>query len=118
MKPFQIGEENWSKGIVTNRLDERSYEVEVGDTVYRRNRVHLKKTPEFLSSEPTRVKHVEPLNSTNPSELPVIQDNVNSPAIKSPCKSSIPVKTGSKIPVRTRSGRVVETPAMTDFVKY
>ena len=55
MKPFQMGEKKWSKGIVTNRFDDRSYEVEVGDTVYRRNRVHWKKTPECLSSEPTRV---------------------------------------------------------------
>ena len=117
MKPFQMGEKKWSKGIVTKRLDERSYKVKVGDTVYRRNRVHLKNTPEFLSSEPTRVEPVEPLNSTNPNELPVVQDDVNSPAIKSPCKSSSPAKTGSEIPVRTRSGRVVKTPTMTDFVK-
>ena len=45
MKPFRLGDKSWNKVNVVERLDERSYEVEDTDgTVYRRNRVHLKKT--------------------------------------------------------------------------
>ena len=52
MKPFQLGTKMWKKGVVTSRLDERSYLVETpdGDT-YRRNRYHLRKTKE--SPDPT-----------------------------------------------------------------
>ena len=46
MKPLIQGKKNWQKAIVTKRLDERSYMVETSTAVYRRNRVHLKKTPE------------------------------------------------------------------------
>ena len=45
MKPFSLGDKSWKKAKVVERLDDRSYEVEGTDgTVYRRNRVHLKKT--------------------------------------------------------------------------
>ena len=45
MKPFRLGDKSWKKAKVVERLDDRSYEVEDTDgTVYRRNRVHLKKT--------------------------------------------------------------------------
>ena len=47
MKPFVLGQKEWKKGVVTNRLDERSYEVCMGDTLYRRNRAHLRKTEEL-----------------------------------------------------------------------
>ncbi|XP_041362008.1 uncharacterized protein K02A2.6-like [Gigantopelta aegis] len=46
MKPFRTGEKFWKKAEVTRRLDERSYELRSGETFYRRNRVHLKKTHE------------------------------------------------------------------------
>ncbi|KAI0227259.1 hypothetical protein LSAT2_022263, partial [Lamellibrachia satsuma] len=47
MKPFKLGVKSWKKAKVLGRLDERSYEVEDSDgTVYRRNRVHLRKTHE------------------------------------------------------------------------
>ena len=47
MKPFKLGAKSWPKAQVTARLDERSYTVETENgTVYRRNRQHLKKTPE------------------------------------------------------------------------
>lgn len=47
MKPFQLGEKRWKKGVVVTRLDERSYIVDTPDGgSYRRNRLHLKKTPE------------------------------------------------------------------------
>ena len=46
MQPFKLGQKEWKKGIVKRQLGERSYEVETPDAVYRRNRVHIKKTSE------------------------------------------------------------------------
>lgn len=47
MKPLQIGGDNvWKRAIVNRRLDQRSYEVESAEGLYRRNRRHLKKTDE------------------------------------------------------------------------
>lgn len=44
MKPFRLGQTGWRKATVMQRLDERSYDIEdEGGTVYRRNRVHLRK---------------------------------------------------------------------------
>ena len=47
MKPLVQGQKTWTKAIVSRRLDERSYMVETPHAVYRRNRVHLKKTSEL-----------------------------------------------------------------------
>ena len=47
MQPFRKGKKVWEKGVVTERLDERSYAVETAKGgVYRRNRYHLRKTQE------------------------------------------------------------------------
>lgn len=47
MQPFIKGRKEWRKAVVTQRLDERSYEVDTGNGTYRRNRVHLRKSGEF-----------------------------------------------------------------------
>ncbi|XP_041366819.1 uncharacterized protein K02A2.6-like [Gigantopelta aegis] len=106
LKPFQIGEKKWAKDLVKNRLDERSYEVAVGDAIYSRNRVHLKKTSEPPPSEPSCMEPTGITNSNNSKGLPVTHETVISPTVKSPCKPSSPAKIGC-----TRSGRVVKTPA-------
>ena len=36
----------WKKAKVTKQLDDRSYEIDTGDDILRRNRVHLRKTEE------------------------------------------------------------------------
>ena len=41
LKPFRLGQKGWSKGTVVARLDERSYDIETPDGMYRRNRVHI-----------------------------------------------------------------------------
>ena len=46
VKPFQLGRQEWQKGIVRGPLDERSHEVETPQSNVRRNRVHLRKTNE------------------------------------------------------------------------
>ncbi len=46
MKPMVLGKKTWDKGVITKRLDERSYEVETDSGTLRRNRVYLRKTSE------------------------------------------------------------------------
>ena len=47
MKPFQKhGRHEWKQGVVSKRLDERSYNVERATNTYRRNRVHLRRSTE------------------------------------------------------------------------
>ena len=60
LKPFVLGQKEWKRGVVVERLDERSYEVETADgSSYRRNRAHLKKTnesrPEATSGESQQI---------------------------------------------------------------
>jgi len=52
MKPLVQGQKNWQKAIVARRLDERSYVVETPTAIYRRNRVHLRKTQETPPTVP------------------------------------------------------------------
>ena len=52
MKPFKAGERVWRKAIVTDKLDDRSYNIEAEDGgKYRRNRSHLRKTKEPATAE-------------------------------------------------------------------
>ena len=47
MKPFQKhGRPEWKQGVVSKRLDKRSYKVETATNAYRRNRVHLRRSTE------------------------------------------------------------------------
>ena len=53
IKPFVQGQKEWTKGVVVERLDKRSYEVETMDgSSYRQNRAHLKQTNELSSELP------------------------------------------------------------------
>ena len=65
MKALKLGDKSSQKALVTARLDERSYEVETeSGAVYRRNRQHLRKTPES-PIQPTGSGHVSDLSSPN-----------------------------------------------------
>ncbi|XP_064629246.1 uncharacterized protein K02A2.6-like [Lineus longissimus] len=46
LQPMRKGEKSWKRAKVTKQLKDRSYEVDTGDRILRRNRVHLKKTEE------------------------------------------------------------------------
>ena len=47
MMTFQKhGRHVWKQGVVSKRLDERSYQVETATNTYRRNRVHLRRSTE------------------------------------------------------------------------
>ena len=53
IKPFVQGQKEWTKGVVVERLDKRSYEVETMDgSSNRQNRAHLKQTNELSSELP------------------------------------------------------------------
>lgn len=127
MKPFIKGK-SWRKGQIVKRLDERSYEVEVGNKVYRRNRVHLRKTneppPDTVITQEQRshnYNEMAPLVATPPrkssrpresetkiqSEASAAHKPGNTPATGSP------VDTPTQVPsaVTTRSGRTVKVPS-------
>ena len=54
LKPFRLGQKGWNKGTVVSRLDERPYDIETPDGVYRRNRVHIRKEVRSSSTRPCR----------------------------------------------------------------
>ena len=78
MKPFTLGQKVWKKAIVTDRLDERSYEVsdDNGGT-FRRNRVHLNKSaepqtpPEYLLEDDQQAQSKTHEQIVHPTEHPV-----------------------------------------------
>lgn len=114
MKPFVLGKKEWKKGVVVERLDERSYEVETGDgTSYRRNRVHLKRTnelpPEVTTNLPPQVSNTPDTtgDSTCQGESSSTLDTgtslveLNREIAESDCG----------VITRTRSGRIVKRPS-------
>jgi hypothetical protein len=68
LKPFKLGDRSWKKGVVTKRLDERSYEVATPDGArYRRNRVHLRHTQEAPPTMGNGDTYEEPQIHPNPT---------------------------------------------------
>jgi hypothetical protein len=133
MQPFKKSSKEWQKGMVTKRLDERSYEVETRKGTYRRNRVHLRKTkedsPAINKPEPyetpsgqpvsaqERARQTEIVSSHQPADTP--EWVKQTPAqIPSPIRLSVgedpvlnPVKQLSPpSPLITRSGRISKRP--------
>ena len=83
MKPLVQGQKSWQKAIVKRRLDERSYVVETQNGIYRRNRVHLRKTqepPPVLQDQTTArpgQMHQSHNNTTNPSSPKKVKFNAS-----------------------------------------
>lgn len=77
IKPSKPSVRVWKKGVVVQKIDNRSYVVETTDgTRYRRNRYHLRKTP-ASSQAPKEVEEVElgmedndPQEDKGPAEKP------------------------------------------------
>jgi len=93
MKPFVLGQKVWQKGQVLRRLDERSYEIDTGNGVYRRNRVHIRK-----SDEPAQTS-VKVSSPSVPPKVPtkqVMQTPPRMPAKHAQTPSRIPVKQAEK----------------------
>ena len=123
MKPFTLGNKKWNRATVTRRLDNRSYEVEANGTSYRRNRIHLKKTPDILQvpdhqlegvPEPTPLAIALPKNPTpiKPKETEATQV----PGLSSPKRTWDSASTScDKETTKTRFGRVVKSTIRSDF---
>ena len=143
MKPLIQGKKNWQKAIVTKRLDERSYMVETSTAVYRRNRVHLKKTPEpppetlrnktVTTPAPESKKDPKPSAAISKPNLPTNTSTATPVSSKSlqtkktatqatrkePTSPKEPQPTKTPIPeLTTKSGRKVKPPTyLKDYVK-
>ena len=114
MKPFQKGVDVWKKAVVTRQLDERSYEIQSADHLYRRNRVHLKPARECNPTLPT-LSESQQDSQTSPVSQSAIPNAPETPRV-SPKRAEAtpaPVVTPAQASgeMRTRSGRSVRQPA-------
>ena len=142
IKPTK-GENEWKKGVISKKINERSYEVTTSENTYRRNRVDLKRTTETppkatdeTMQPPTQAKscHMEqapkedpqrktqdPKEETQPTNSP---ETLKTPKKqKSPTERSTPPGPKSNTTeaspamgkdVRTRSGRASRMPKHLD----
>ena len=121
--PLRLGRKEWEKGVVPNRLDQRSYEVETSRGILRRNRVHLRRTKEV--SPETRTDALE--SSPRPSDTGDHRDTNDLRDQRIPTKESSNGTTRSEVtlspssrenaPVVRASGRARRPPSyLKDFV--
>ena len=125
MKSFKLGQREWQKGQLTKCLDQTSFEVKTPSGVFRRNRVHLKKTEEPLSTSPVKLPSDEvpstPSRHNTRSLLPVPSPTKADKLIATP---STPKKTLATTPIKSqtpsrlpRPQRLTKPPAyLKDFV--
>ena len=117
MQPYIKGDRRWKRATVRRRLDERSYEVETSEGLYRRNRRHLRKSAEA------------PVTTT---EQPTVRSSSldgNSEPVVEPAQSTVsaqvaPALTTHEDPapprceIKTRAGRDTRRPSyLKDYVK-
>ena len=117
MKPFQKhGRHEWKQGVVSKRLDERSYDVETATNTYRRNRVHLRRSTEQPKAvtvhEAAADDHTDGTNRSmtvvTPPEPVILREKtatLPTTAWTTPQRATIVDR------VVTRSGRAVNRPA-------
>ena len=118
IKPFIQGQKEWKKGVVVERLDERSYEVETEDgSSYRRHTVHFKRTNEpppklTFEESPKASSYLD--HTGDRAHLEESFDTEEAPCIK-PCKDTVEQDLVGM--TRTRSGRNVKRPGrLKDYV--
>lgn len=112
MKPFTLGQKERKKGVIVERLDERSYEVKTADgSSYRQNRVHLKRTneppPGLTIGEPPKPS-VDPDKTDDSTHREKSKGIEETPYTESRKEASEPDHGET---TRTRSGRTVKRPA-------
>ena len=92
LKPFRLGQKGWNKGTVVVRLDERSYDIETPDGMYRRNRVHIRKytVPEDAvpTAQRSAVQQQEPVEMA-PQPMSNADEDV---VVRRPVRASNPPK--------------------------
>ena len=133
MKPFQKGQHEWKKAVVTKRLDDRSYQISTQDNTYRRNRVHLNATkePPLVPSAPVTLSGSPLSKVPSPGRVRAsaivtpVTPVIPQPPLSTPKKSLIPagsqkspLVSGSQQPSHTPSSPMVcskpqSTPVMT-----
>lgn len=106
IKSFALGKHDWDKEKVTRRLDQRSYELQSHENIYRRNRQHLVKSPPVhtqheIAKQQYQTHYLKPNNHDTGSGLLTTQ-SVNSQTSHLEAKQSSPLC--------TRSGRVIKEP--------
>ena len=118
IKPFIQGQKEWKKGVVVERLDERSYQVETADgSSYRRKTVHFKRTnepPPKLTFEESPKAPSYPDDTGDRVHLEESFDTEEAPCSE-PCKDTVEQDLVGM--TRTRSGRIVKRPGhLKDYV--
>ena len=136
VKPYVKTSREWKKATVLERLDTRSYNVNLQGAILRRNRVDLKKTTEPPPRPTVQVprprtptnpqESTEPQNNATSVEIPAIAPNTPTPAtqptgikpsIAVPTETSstaVPSPTSAKVPTpikKSRYGREIKTPS-------
>ena len=117
MQPYIKGDRRWKRATVRRRLDERSYDVETSEGLYRRIRRHLKKSAEA------------PVTTT---EQPIVRSSSldgNSEPVVEPAQSTVPAQVAPattthedpappRCEIKTRAGRDIRRPSyLKDYVK-
>ena len=105
------GKNEWRKGTVKEKVNIRSYDIDIGPRTIRRNRRHLRKSHE----EPTKDEHNleidldEHATTSSKPTTPEHSDN----------KNSTNSTTNTEMKTITRSGRVVQTPKyLSDYIRH
>ena len=116
VQPWQVGKKEWQKGVVKNRLSERSYKVELSQGVLYRNRIHLRKTNEPAAT--TNDTPPEQCNEPQPQE-PVTETNElpSQSAVEVPTDVHVPPSATPMKPPEPRSQRIRRAPKhLEDYV--
>ena len=124
MKPYASGQTTWSTGTCKSLVGPRSYDVQVGERVYRRNRRQLIYANEPPLTDPPIVdllpsEQLPPTNETLKSSQNSDVEITSSQMEFHPCKTNVESKPA--LPVTEsqfrRSGRITKTPKwMEDYV--
>ena len=109
LQPFKLGQKEWTKGTVLQRLDERSYRIETPTGIVRRNRQHIKPTNAPIPT--TTTENLDQNQAENSREDVCRNQNENhTENVTENVKHGSNVGLSPDQPVKTRSGRISKKP--------
>ena len=116
VQPWQAGKKEWQKGVVKNRLSERSYEVELPQGVLRRNRIHLRKINEPAAmTNPTQPEQCNEPQCDKPQPQEPVETEASELPVEVP--DEVPLPATPQAPEPRRSQRVRRVPKhLKDYV--
>jgi len=133
LRPFALNGKTWEKASVSERLYERSYQVETEDVTYRRYRVDLRKiqgaNQEEIASHDVNPTNdcLEPQAARHPSLKPLVQHqktHASQPPISPPHIKKTELGTPKKppsqssLPTKPRPKRAVREPTyLKDYIR-